>query len=74
MRKTWKKKLEVGPNRLLIGREDFVTVFKRETAGSSRNMKITGPEDVLAFWLDEIGPQGWYSGGEALDQEIMERF
>ena len=37
-------------------------------------MKNIGPDDVLAFWLDEIGPEGWYSGGDALDQEIRERF
>ncbi|SLN11373.1 hypothetical protein PSA7680_00131 [Pseudoruegeria aquimaris] len=28
------------------------------------------PEDVLAFWLDEIGPEGWYAGGEELDERI----
>ncbi len=32
------------------------------------------PEEILAFWLDEKGPEGWYAGGEALDQEIKERF
>ena len=35
---------------------------------------MKNPEDVLAFWLDEIGPKGWYKGGEALDAEIRERF
>ncbi|MEP5760559.1 MAG: DUF924 family protein [Litoreibacter sp.] len=35
---------------------------------------MTTPEDVLAFWLDDKGPKGWYSGGEALDAEITERF
>jgi len=24
-------------------------------------------EEILAFWLDEVGPEGWYAGGEALD-------
>ncbi len=32
------------------------------------------PQDVLAYWLDEVGPKGWYAGGEALDAEIKERF
>ncbi|WP_425052528.1 DUF924 family protein [Psychromarinibacter sp. S121] len=32
------------------------------------------PEDILAFWLDEIGPKGWYAGGEDLDAEIRDRF
>ena len=36
-------------------------------------MKKT-PEDVLAFWLDEVGEDGWYAGGEALDQTIRDRF
>ncbi len=35
---------------------------------------MTGPEDVLSFWLDEIGPGGWYAGGEELDQTIRDRF
>lgn len=32
------------------------------------------PEDVLGFWLDEVGPSGWYKSEEALDQEIRDRF
>lgn len=32
------------------------------------------PEDVLSFWLDEIGPSGWYKAEDALDQEIRDRF
>lgn len=32
------------------------------------------PEDVLSFWLDEVGPSGWYKAEEALDQEIRDRF
>jgi len=35
---------------------------------------MSSPEDVLAFWLDEIGPQRWYEGGTVLDQEIRDRF
>jgi len=31
-------------------------------------------QDVLAFWLDEVGPEGWYAGGDALDAEIKSRF
>ncbi len=31
-------------------------------------------EAVLAFWLDEVGPGGWYQGDPALDREIRERF
>lgn len=32
------------------------------------------PEDVLGFWLDEIGPEEWYGGSDALDQQIRDRF
>ncbi len=35
---------------------------------------MKNPEDVLAYWLDEIGPKGWYKGGPALDAEIREKF
>ena len=35
---------------------------------------MANPEDILAFWLDEQGPEGWYKGGDALDQEIRDRF
>ncbi|MGR3540654.1 MAG: DUF924 family protein [Hasllibacter sp.] len=30
--------------------------------------------EVLAFWLDEVGPDGWYAGGEALDARVRRRF
>ena len=33
-----------------------------------------GPEDVLAFWLEECTPEDWYSGGKALDDRIRSRF
>lgn len=35
---------------------------------------MTTPEEILAFWLDEVGPEGWYAGGEALDEEVRQRF
>lgn len=31
-------------------------------------------DTVLEFWLDEVGPNGWYSGGEELDRKIKDRF
>jgi len=31
-------------------------------------------DEVLTFWLDEVGPAGWYGGGEALDATVRERF
>ncbi len=33
-----------------------------------------GPEDILSFWLDEVGPEGWYKQSSELDDEIRSRF
>ena len=35
---------------------------------------MADPDEILAYWLDEIGPEGWYKGGEALDAEIRDKF
>lgn len=35
--------------------------------------QVTAAE-VNEFWLNEIGPAGWFGGGEALDQTIRDRF
>ena len=35
---------------------------------------IAEAEDVLEFWLDEVGPEGWYEGGDALDAKCRTRF
>jgi len=35
---------------------------------------MVGPEEVLSFWLDEVGPDGWYDQDEALDASVRERF
>ncbi|NBO21231.1 MAG: DUF924 domain-containing protein [Rhodobacteraceae bacterium] len=32
------------------------------------------PEAVLAFWLDEVGPDGWFAGGAELDGMCRDRF
>ncbi|RYG93193.1 DUF924 domain-containing protein [Loktanella sp. IMCC34160] len=32
------------------------------------------PEDILRYWLDDVGPRGWYGGGADLDTEIREKF
>ena len=31
-------------------------------------------EDILDFWLDEVGPDGWYKSTPELDQTMRERF
>ena len=35
---------------------------------------MVGPEEILEFWLDEIGPKGWYEASDALDNKIRDRF
>jgi uncharacterized protein (DUF924 family) len=37
-------------------------------------VNMSNPDEVLAFWLDEIGPDGWYKGSEELDALITDRF
>ena len=32
------------------------------------------PEEIVAFWLEEIGPSGWYKSDESLDTQIRDRF
>lgn len=35
---------------------------------------MSDPVEVLDFWLGEVGPDGWYAGGEVLDRECRMRF
>jgi uncharacterized protein (DUF924 family) len=35
---------------------------------------MAGPIDVLDFWLGEIGPEGWYKGGDDIDGACRDRF
>ncbi len=32
------------------------------------------PDEILRYWLDDVGPKGWYGGGADLDDEIRARF
>ena len=32
------------------------------------------PNEVLGFWLDEVGPEGWYQPPDGLDDTIRARF
>jgi uncharacterized protein (DUF924 family) len=34
----------------------------------------TTPSEINRFWIDEVGPKGWYTQSDALDQEIRDRF
>ncbi|MBN2905467.1 MAG: DUF924 domain-containing protein [Rhodobacteraceae bacterium] len=31
-------------------------------------------EEIIDFWVNEVGPAGWYSGKPELDAEILARF
>ncbi|GAA6202263.1 DUF924 family protein [Aquicoccus sp. SU-CL01552] len=35
---------------------------------------MVGPEEILKFWLDEVGPEKWYAQEDELDAEIRKRF
>jgi uncharacterized protein (DUF924 family) len=35
---------------------------------------MSDPVEVLEFWLNEVGPKGWYAGGESLDALCRDRF
>jgi uncharacterized protein (DUF924 family) len=32
------------------------------------------PEQIVTFWVDEVGPEGWYTADAARDDEILKRF
>jgi len=41
----------------------------------TKEMAMIGPEQVLEFWLDRVGPKGWYKADDAaLDDEIRSTF
>ncbi|MES2434684.1 MAG: DUF924 family protein [Pseudomonadota bacterium] len=35
---------------------------------------MSDPIEILDFWLGEIGPDGWYAGGDEIDDLIRDRF
>lgn len=35
---------------------------------------MADPVEVLDFWLGEIGPKGWYAGGDVIDAAVRDRF
>jgi uncharacterized protein (DUF924 family) len=35
---------------------------------------MSDPVEVLEFWLNEIGPKGWFNGGETVDEACRTRF
>ena len=43
-------------------------------ANTGRTTWTRPAEDLLRFWLDEVGPDGWYRGDDALDAAIRDRW
>jgi uncharacterized protein (DUF924 family) len=35
---------------------------------------MADPQEILSFWLDEVGPTGWYKAADDLDATIRDRF
>ncbi|MDA5094608.1 DUF924 domain-containing protein [Aliiroseovarius sp. KMU-50] len=35
---------------------------------------MCAPSEIIEFWVNEVGPEGWYQGSEELDQTIRDRF
>jgi uncharacterized protein (DUF924 family) len=39
-----------------------------------RSEPVTAPDDILKFWLDDVGEKGWYDQSDTLDAEIRDKF
>ena len=48
-----------------------VTLMKRAMV---RRMGVVGPDEILAFWLDECSPEQWYANDPEFDESIRQRF
>lgn len=35
---------------------------------------MSEPSEIISFWIDEVGPKGWYDASDKLDQTIRDRF
>lgn len=35
---------------------------------------MVGPDDILKFWLDDVGPEGWYATSDMLDERVRTGF
>lgn len=35
---------------------------------------MSDPIEILDFWLGEVGPDGWYAGGDEIDATVRDRF
>jgi len=40
----------------------------------NQGMGMSDPSEVLEFWLETVGPKGWYLADDAVDAEVADRF
>ncbi len=40
----------------------------------TKECDMVGPQEILEFWIDETGPEGWYAADPELDATIRDRF
>jgi len=48
-----------------------------ETMGSTGNVEAVAmqkAQEILDYWINEVGPEGWYRADDAVDQQIRDRF
>jgi uncharacterized protein (DUF924 family) len=49
--------------------------FKCSRRGcTNKDKEMVSPQYVLEFWLDRVGPSGWYNADDAVDAEISTQF
>ena len=41
---------------------------------TTSQISLTSASEVLKFWLDELGPEGWYSGTPEIDARVTAAF
>jgi len=44
------------------------------TGEIDRERTVANPKEILDFWLDEVGTEGWYMSTKELDATISDRF
>jgi uncharacterized protein (DUF924 family) len=42
--------------------------------GTLPEMKMDKAQKIIQFWINDVGPKGWYQGTPDLDQMIQDRF
>ena len=35
---------------------------------------MASPDEIVDFWIEQVGPAGWYTVDPAIDKQIIERF